>query len=392
MWRSSAARVTSRDERIAAVFDAALDVARRRHRSPVARDVAELSRLFGSEKGAREAGYLRRPSERRAYLAWYAPRNAARIGLMLDELASEGVLPRWERPRVLDLGAGPLAGVLGAWVAFGSVGRSLAVDLAAAAMSDGVELLRRVEADVEHVDTRVANLQQASAWGTRGPFDLVVIANSLGELGDPRRDVAARAAVVEEALARLAPGGRVLVVEPGTRIHGQGLMRVRDALVARKRAAALAPCTGAAACPLLTVPGGWCHVELPWRPPESARKLAEQAGLSASPLKHSYLLLSREGDAPRGLRLVGGTMRSGAGASLVERRYACTAEGLVELRRKGGLPAEVSRPPRGAVLSGVPDGVERVKPEPAQAGAPSREPPARSSRSRSRRRRGSGAD
>lgn len=383
--------MTSRDERIRAVFEAALDLVRRRHRSPVARDVAELSRLFGSEKGAREAGYLRRPSERRAYLAWYAPRNAARIGLMLDELAEQGLVPRWERPRVLDLGAGPIAGVLGASIAFGGVGRSVAVDLAAAAMNDGIELLRQARADVEHIETRVANLQQPRAWGAKGPFELVIIANSLGELGDPRRDVPARVAVVEEALARLSPDGRVLVVEPGTRIHGQGLMRVRDALVARKKAVPLAPCTGAAACPLLATPGGWCHVELPWQPPKGARALAAEAGLSASPLKHSYLLLAPEGEGPRGLRLVGGIMRSATRADVVERRYACTAEGLVELRKKGGLPLEVSSLPRGALLDELPAGVERVRAEP-QAGAPSREPPAWPSRSRSRSRRGSRAD
>lgn len=379
----------TRDERVAAVFDAAVDLARRRHRSPVARDVASLSRLFGSDKGAREAGYLRRPAERRAYLAWFAPRNAARLGILLDELVTEGLVPPWERPRVLDLGAGPLAGVLGAWIAFGAVGRALAVDLAAAAMADGTELLRAVKADVERVDTRVANLQYPNAWGAREPYDLVVIANSLGEVGDPRRDVDKRAAIVEEALARLAPGGRVLVVEPGTRIHGQGLMRVRDALVARRNAAVLAPCTGATSCPLLATPGGWCHVELPWQPPKTAQKLANEAGLSASPLKHSYLLLAREDATTAGLRLVGGTMKSGD----YERRYACTSGGLVELQRKGGLPREVAGPPRGALLRELPEGVEAVKgakPRPPQAGAPSREGPP--PRSRSRRRRGPGAD
>ncbi len=381
----------TREERIAALFDTAVDLARRRHRSPVARDVAELSKLFGSQKAAREAGYLRQPSGRRAYLAWYAPRNAARIGLLLAELAREGALPRWERPRVLDLGAGPLAGVLGAWVAYGAVGRSLAVDLAAAAMADGIELQRRAGADVEQVDTRVANLQQPGSWGARGPFDLVVIANSLGEVGDPRRDVVTRASIVEDALTRLAPGGRVLVVEPGTRIHGQGLMRVRDALVARKKAVALAPCTGAASCPLLNVPGGWCHVELPWDPPRSARELAAKAGLSSSPLKHSYLLLANEGEAPGGHRLIGGLMRSDD----KERRYACTSEGLVELRARGRLPREVSAPPRGALLRELPAGVESARPTlspAAHAGAPSRELPPGPTRRRSRRRRGSGAD
>jgi SAM-dependent methyltransferase len=378
----------NRDERARAVFDAAVDLARRRHRSPLAGDVRSLSRQFGSQKGAREAGYLRRPSERRAYLAWYAPRNACRIGLLLDGLAGEGLVPRWERPRVLDLGAGPLAGVLGAWVAYGALGRSLAVDLAAPALVDGMELLKRVDADVERVDTRVANLQQQKAWGTREPADLVVIANAIGEVGDPRRDVDKRALIVEEALARLAPGGRLLVVEPGTRIHGQGLMRLRDELVDRRRGAMLAPCTGARRCPLLAMPGGWCHVELPWTPPESAAGLAREAGLAASPLKHSYLLLANEplATAAGGLRLVGGLMQSGG----VERRYACTADGLVELAGKPRLPPPVREPARGARLQELPSGVEGTVPSAPQAGAPSRDGPL--PRSRSRRRRGRGAD
>ncbi|MFZ9889111.1 MAG: small ribosomal subunit Rsm22 family protein [Myxococcota bacterium] len=362
------------EARLRAVCDAGIRLAAERHSSPLAKDVQSLSRHFGAEKGSREAGYLRRPGERRAYLGWFAPRNAARVALLLRQLVEEGHLPPWERPAVLDLGAGPLSGLLGAWAAFGALGEAVAVDLAAPALADGEQLFASSGAVATRLQTRVASLQHPADWQLRGGLDLILVANAIGEVGDPRRAIPARAAVLSAAASHLAPGGRLLVLEPGTRIHGQALMRLRDRLVEAGQLRVLAPCTGAKTCPLLAAHGSWCHAEASWRPPPSVAALARESGLKATPLGYSYLLLGRDGGAPEGFRLVGGLMR----ARGTERRYVCSAAGLLEWSARGALPPQVSGAPRGRLLATCPPQVTTGL---AQGDATSAERP-RSSRAR----------
>jgi SAM-dependent methyltransferase len=370
--------LTSLNARGAALVQAALEIARSRHRSPLAKDVARLSSLFTRDRAGRAASYLTEPALRRAYLGFYAPRNALRIALLLRALEEEGWVLPLQRPRVLDLGAGPCAGVLGAWVAYGALGLARAVDLAAPALADGRALLEALSADLEALDTRVGNVTTPRAWGPSDPADLVIVANVLGELGDPRRDLSRRTAVVQAALERLAPAGRLLVVEPGTRIHSRGLMAVRDELVAAGTGFVLAPCTGARRCPLLQTRSDWCHDELPYTEPEAARRVAQEAGLSPGPLKHSYLLLAREPvTLARGaVRLVSGVLQGASGP----RRFGCAAEGLLVLEgERGPLPRER----RGARLAAAPAGCRLQAPESSRAGPSSKSP---------RKRRGSGAD
>lgn len=381
------------NERAATLLHAALASAQRAHRAPLARDVARLHGLFTHERSDRAAGYLREPALRRAYLGYFAPLNAVKVARLLVALQEERALALPDAPSVLDLGAGPLSGIAGAWIALGRLGPSVAVDLAEKAMADGRRLLEEAGAlsDIASLELRTRSVTQSWA-APRDRADLVVLANVLNEIGDPRRDLDKRVRVVESALERLSEGGRVLIVEPGTRVHGRALQALRDRLVASERASVLAPCFGAARCPLLERSSDWCHHELPWDPPEELAALERAAGLEKTTLKLSYLVLAPPGQvAAEGMRLVGGTMRAGAPADVTERRYACGRGGLVVLRgRKGRLPAAVSRPLRGARLDEVPEGavVEEGRGE-AQPSRP--RGPGSTPRSRSRRGRGSGA-
>lgn len=376
------------NEQAARLFQAALEIAKEAHRSPLAADVRRLHRLFTTERSDRRPLYLQERPLLRAYLGYFAPLNAMKVALLLRMLEQEGRLSLPPRPRVVDLGAGPLSGILGVWVATGAVGEALAVDVSKQALAHGEAWLERSRArgEIASLETRVASITGSPArFAPTWKSDLVILANVLVELGEPRRTEERRLALLRAALSFLGERGRLLVVEPGTRVSARALQRLRDRLAETGEASILAPCTGAARCPLLERQGDWCHHELPWSPPPPVRALERAAGLDRQALTLSYLLLASAAEAENtsGLRLVGGVMRDDAGE---ERRYACTSGGLVTLRgRSGPLPEPAFAAPRGALLEDAPSGVvverERQRPKGRQD----------KPRSRSRRRRGSGA-
>lgn len=343
----------------------------------IGKNINRLSMLFGAERADRKKDYLQTEAHRAAYLAFFTPRSAMQTALLLRRAQEEGHLALPPRPRVLDLGSGPLSGILGAWLAAGDLGRSHAVDLSARALSDGQALVHSVCSAAE---ITTENVSVTAPFAPEGAFDLVILSHVLNEIGDPRRGNAARIAVLRRALSKLAPGGRILIVEPATRVHGRALMRLRDEVAAEGHAEILAPCPARVQnCPLLSRPADWCHADLRFAPPPEFSALAKAARLPVGDLKVSTLLVAAEGSAAEGARLVGGVM---TGQGRPEGRYACTARGLVTLTAKAQrLPPEVREPMRGTFVFGsVPAGVSA-----AAAEAPS----ARTSGSR-RRDRGRG--
>jgi SAM-dependent methyltransferase len=313
------------------------------------RDIARLSKLFGAERRDRRADYMADPRLASAYLAFFVPQYAMKTALLLEQHAREGLLQLPPRPRILDVGAGPLSATLGVWLAAGALGPSVALDLAGGALQLGRALLDDVAQDAAREVELVEAPASPASLGkvrARGPFDLIVLAHVLNEIGDPRRAIDARVALLRAATSLLSEQGRVLVVEPGTRVHGRALMAVRDALF-DEGFAVLSPCRGARLCPLLRTPGDWCHGDLAWSRPPSYTALEDAAGVPKDVLKHSHLLFgAKHTSSPHtGLRLVGGLMRSDD----VERRYGC-GRGLVTLRGTPRLPPAAREPMRGALL------------------------------------------
>lgn len=92
-------------------------------------------------------------------------------------------------------------------------------------------------------------------------------------------------------LAALAPGGRLYVIEPGTKAQSRLLQTLRD----EWRAHVLAPCPQAdRPCPLLEQSRDWCHFTWPHTPGPVTRRLAQMAGRDAGSLRFSWLALSKE--------------------------------------------------------------------------------------------------
>ena len=140
---------------------------------------------------------------------------------------------------------------------------------------------------------------------------------------------------------RALPG--LLFVEPGTRLGGTVVMRLRELALAGGLAA-LAPCPHSGACPLLAGQGGrtWCHFTFDSRDaPDWLARLSNEAGLVKSGLSLAPLLLGAAAErqappavAPGGEKTLSARVLSAAFAAsgLYGRaRYACTAEGLALL-------------------------------------------------------------
>ena len=336
-------------KRVALVADAAVAVARAQHPGALGPDVTRLSALFTDQRGSRATTYMREPAMRRAYLAFFVPHNVARLSSLLVRAHLEGHLPGVEPRTVLDLGSGPLSGVLAAWCVYGALPGATAIDLSRSALDAGLAVLQRVGGDPGVVTTLERSISGApGSWLPKTPVDLVIAANVLNELSDPR-EISPRRRLVAAALSVLSPTGRLLIVEPAMRVETRALMALRDDMVA-SGVGILSPCRGARACPLLQTRGDWCHQELHWDDrPASYQQLERDARLPKGLLAAAHLLIGTPTEtAPtKGLRVVGGLMRGSDG---VERRYACGRE-LVTMSGMPMLDADVRTATRGELVA-----------------------------------------
>ncbi len=132
------------------------------------------------------------------------------------------------------------------------------------------------------------------------------------------------------AASELVSGPDLLVVEPGTRLGGGTVMRLRR-LALEGGLRAVAPCPHSAACPLLEERGrGWCHFTFDsGGAPAWLEKISVQARLAKSGLSLAPLLL---------------TPRAAGDAGTVEARGAMAGEGPANRGHgEGGAPSAVTK-------------------------------------------------
>jgi ribosomal protein RSM22 (predicted rRNA methylase) len=246
----------------------------------VGASVRALSHGLTRERGLAGAKYMEDPKLLGAYLLFYWPVSYAQARRALGELARR-------HRSVLDLGSGP------APLAFAALDAG-AAEVTAADRSPAALALARELAVVaeESLATR--------SWDGRalpeGEFDLVTMGHVLNELYLRDADAdARRAGLCEAALARVKPGGSLLVLEPALRDTSRALLRVRDLLVG-KGFAIRAPCLWRGSCPALIKETDWCHAERDWRMPALVEQLARAASLHKEALKMSYLVVAPKGE------------------------------------------------------------------------------------------------
>jgi SAM-dependent methyltransferase len=255
--------------------------------------VKQLSLGLTRERKLAGARYMDDPKLLGAYLLFYWPVSYAQAREAFGELP--------QRPRsVLDLGSGP--GPVG-FAALDAGGRELtladrskpALALARALAAEAGEALATREWD----PTRKTPLPE-------GKYELVTMGHVLNELyGSGEEAVKPRAALLEQVLAQVKPGGSLVVLEPALRETSRLLLRVRDVMV-EKGYALRAPCLYRGACPALVKESDWCHAERAWPMPRVVEEIARAAGLHKESLKMSYLVLAPRGEGwpePRPERL-----------------------------------------------------------------------------------------
>lgn len=229
--------------------------------------------------------YMDDPRLLGAYLLFYWPVSYAQGRQVLGELPS--------RPRaVLDLGSGP--GPL----AFAALDAGAAEVTAADRSQVALELARSLAAEAEEaLATRPWDPSKRGEL-PEGEPDVITMGHVLNELFGPGGGPALekRAAVVEQALAKVKKRGSVVLIEPALRDTSRELLQVRDLLVARGYAVR-APCLYRGACPALVKESDWCHAERPWQMPQLVEDLARAASLHKEALKMSYLVLAPKGEA-----------------------------------------------------------------------------------------------
>jgi SAM-dependent methyltransferase len=244
--------------------------------------VKELSRGFTRERELAGARYMDDPGRLGGYLLFYWTVSFAQTWAAL---LSAGIVPPagLEGRRVLDLGAGPGASSL-ALLAAGA-GRVTAVDRSVRALEVAGELARR---SGRRLETRVADLASGAPL-PEGPFDLVTAVHTVNELWSDRDDRLERRRKLVEGLAdRLAPGGRILLVDPALTATANQAIELRDALAAGGWRV-LSPCTRGDRCPAL--PSGTCHADVAWEPPPAVRRIGHAARIGRESLAFSYFLL-----------------------------------------------------------------------------------------------------
>ena len=380
-----------------AELPAALEAAqplRQRHRAQLPNQVAQLSEWLTTDREELPRDYLSRPAVLSAYLHYFLPWNLYRQG----RLAAGLDLQFAPGQRIVDIGAGPLTFALALWLTRPDLREMplevVAVDRSAAALQAG----RRVwDAVAPGSPWRIELVSQPAGARALPPADLLVLANVLNEVRRPGgvdRDTGddPNDRLLERWADSLAPGGRVLVIEPGTRPASRALVALRaHAVEAGWRL--LAPCPHVERCPQ---PGTgrhpWCHFAFdaagspPW-----LEDLSRRAGLAKDRASLSFLLLrpGLAGEAAPAADASAVLVVSGAFPlpGNARGRYGCAARGLVLLEEKN--PGTAAGPlPGDAVTVTWPESPRRdgrsgalVAPLPGRGGpapaAPATAPPRR---------------
>jgi hypothetical protein len=318
---------------------AAAQPLRPRHLAELPGLVAQLSECLTTDREGLPRDYLSRPALLSAYLHYFLPWNLYRQGRLMAGLD----LQLKPGARIVDVGAGPLTFALALWLTRpdlrGVPLHYLAIDRGGAALQAG----RRLFAAVAPGSAWQIELVARPAGARPLPAaDLLVLANVLNEIHHPGGgDREAEDDPTTQLLLRwqqtLAPGGRVLVIEPGTRPAARQLVSLRSrAVEAHWRA--LAPCPHQERCPQSGIgKHPWCHFAFDAvGAPGWLEDLSRRAGLNKERASLSFLLLEPPVDggaagAPaidHDVLVVSGSFPLPGEA---RGRYGCAARGLVLL-------------------------------------------------------------
>lgn len=298
-----------------------------------------LSDRFNRIEGAPEGDYFSAANVE-PYFAHHGWAQAEALAAIVQESP-------FDPPRsVWDLGGGP--GVL-------TAAASVFWPDAAFTLTDlRDEALRWAEGKLKSLGVHLTTRRQRLPELPEGQPDLVLLGHVLNELAE-----ADQLRLLAAVKARLAPGGRILILEPALRTTTRRLMALREELrIAPFTIQAPCPCLGP--CPMLPLERQWCVAEIPWNPPTWFRALDEAAGLDRRMLSFAYLLVQKDGVPPAPKARVVGVPKPQKGK--IE-RWMCLPNGgeRWEALSRHGEPIWAA--PRGTEVEPLTSGEVKASPE-----------------------------
>lgn len=311
-------------------------------RAPYARRIKQLREQMARLSAEFAPGVSRTPQHADAYSLYNFPANFMKTMLVLLEarrsLTAFAFPGARSRLRMLDIGCGEGAAMLGAYHALADAGAGLefrmtGIDASARMLARGRQMVRRVAGQDARLKARFVNLD---AGNTQNPvydrkYDVILCVNSLAEIYAAEilpRDYMGR------LYGALADDGLLVIIEPALKIYSRRLMELRDGLTRHTAMQVILPCLHSAPCALVGARGKeeWCHQSRAWSPPAFLRILNEGLHREIDVLKFSYLVIVRARTAPArpdAYRVVSQRLREKGRT----RCYLCGPEGRIELVR-----------------------------------------------------------
>lgn len=266
-----------------------------KHRAGLPQDVKRLSLALTAERGpGPQTNYLANPANLSAYLYYFLPWNIYRLSRLLTGLNFD----MKDGDSLLDLGCGPLTLAQALWIARPHLRerklRLVCVDQTGQAMRAGLALFDALTGEAGRNWT-IDIVQAPAHKAPGGPFQVVAAANALNELARGRGEEGHHAMerMAEMLTGRMAHDARLLLVEPGTRLGGKLLSRLREMLM-EEGLSPLAPCTHSEPCPMLAPRWrSWCHFVFPSDgAPEWLTNLTRVSGLDKDRASLSFMHMS----------------------------------------------------------------------------------------------------
>ena len=231
----------------------------------------------------------------RAYALYYTPINYAKFVTLLTEIPSNF----WSQPlTVLDYGCGPGTATLAVLDTTRNIECIVLEDSNAAMLAVARDLIEH-RLDSRPIPFKTTLCREVTV--SHEKFDLILAGNVLNELADETAQT-----TVMRLIARLKPGGIMVIIEPALLSSTRRLMAIRDRVLANEPSMTpLYPCTHRNNCPMLQlIPDGWCHTSLRWEEPRLTRFLDQMLGFNKHRIKLSALVLRANISSVPGFRVI----------------------------------------------------------------------------------------
>ena len=256
--------------------------------------ILDISRSYVAHTvGSQLSSPIRSIVAAEAYALYYSVINAAKILHLLPLLSFQS-----REISVLDVGCGPGTAGLALLSALPNFLRLTCVEHSPPMRAVAEKLLSHYHGagSLSHL-----KILPSLPRDSKEPYDLVIAANVLAEL-----DAAEGERTIHELAQRVAPGGYLLVVEPGQQLHTRRLMHLRDAVLeSDPELAPIFPCLRADPCPMLSASEtDWCHGSIEWRQPRLNSHLDDLLSFNKHRIKYSAFLYRRGGTVLEGIRVI----------------------------------------------------------------------------------------